>query len=309
MKCFSRRFVLALLLVPFILIPERSASAQTYLYTLYDGPDGTGNVMATFTAPLVLGEIFSGGPVVTDFVVNLGAITWNIVPSPMPASTFLSPCVIHANQSGPSYFYFSCVDEITYNNVLTLYFANNATSPVNIPINAPGTYNTNSAPFISSIVYGLTGSSSQLIRSVVIGSAGSPTPTYSCVGFDSPFDSVIAVASKAKKAIPSKGKLLTEENAFVTPQTLTALGAAGPVIEVSFVGVDGTETQTSDALAPGASSVGNSFNFDVMTYDWWFNLSTVPYTAPGTYTVRMKSGDATKYTITTTCAGTFVRKS
>ena len=50
---------------------------------------------------------------------------------------------------------------------------------------------------------------------------------------------------------------------------------------------------------------GNIFEYNPDTLMWQFNLKTKNYTAPGTYTITMKSGDENEYLVET-CTATFV---
>ena len=61
---------------------------------------------------------------------------------------------------------------------------------------------------------------------------------------------------------------------------------------------------TDAALSAGQGTDGNQFEFDGTT--WRFNLKIKNYTAPGTYTVSMVSGDSDEYVIDPVCTGSFV---
>ena len=58
----------------------------------------------------------------------------------------------------------------------------------------------------------------------------------------------------------------------------------------------------------GQSNSGNQFGYDAATQTWQYNLGTSPFQASGTYTVSVSTGDATKYSLSPTCSGTFVRQ-
>ena len=79
-----------------------------------------------------------------------------------------------------------------------------------------------------------------------------------------------------------------------------------PVVQVNYSPVDSTDViDVSDlALPAGALSEGNQFYY---TDDgkWQFNLKTSNYTAPGTYTISMVSGDESEYVIDS-CSAQFV---
>ena len=65
------------------------------------------------------------------------------------------------------------------------------------------------------------------------------------------------------------------------------------------------EDVTDDALSAGAGTDGNQF--ELLDSKWQFNLKTKNYTAAGSYTTTMKSGDTDEYVIDDpTCTGVFV---
>ena len=61
---------------------------------------------------------------------------------------------------------------------------------------------------------------------------------------------------------------------------------------------------TDQALSAGAGTEGNQFEF--LDSKRQFNLKTKNYTAAGTYTITMVSGDDTEYLVDPTCTGSFV---
>jgi len=82
--------------------------------------------------------------------------------------------------------------------------------------------------------------------------------------------------------------------------------SAPPVLQVLYdSGVEEANDFTADALPAGHYTRGNQF---VITNDekWEFNLGTWNYTAPGTYTISVVSGDETEYVINPTCTAIFV---
>ena len=66
------------------------------------------------------------------------------------------------------------------------------------------------------------------------------------------------------------------------------------------------ETSLLDPV--GQSSSGKQFNFDPSVSMWWFILSTGPFSASGTYTMTLQSGDTTQYTVAPQCSGQCVRQ-
>lgn len=125
-------------------------------------------------------------------------------------------------------------------------------------------------------------------------------PALSCVGFESPMDAG-SVKVKKNRVLPLKGQMFDLDGFDMTDADI----AASPMIQVLFdSGVGDAIDVTEEALAAGEGSEGNEFEFGV---DYWrFNLKTSNYTAPGTYTITMVSGDATEYVIDPSCAGSFV---
>ena len=81
------------------------------------------------------------------------------------------------------------------------------------------------------------------------------------------------------------------------------------MVNISFAGVSGPAVdETADLMPAGQSSSGNTFTYDLSTGEWQYNVASSPFTASGTYTVTLASGDATKYTVSPTCTGKFVRR-
>lgn len=130
----------------------------------------------------------------------------------------------------------------------------------------------------------------------------SPIPYYSCVGFEPPMDNGPVTVKGKNRALPFKAEL--EEDS--TPITDTDIVAA-PVIQVLFDSGGGGDPidVTDQALSAGQGTEGNEF---VFTDDgkWQFNLKTKNYTAVGTYTLNIVSGDDAEYRIDPTCEAQFV---
>ena len=136
---------------------------------------------------------------------------------------------------------------------------------------------------------------------------GQNVPTYSCVGFQPPFDTPLLLNKHTNRAIPLKAQLFDSSNNLATPTTLGA-AAQSPIVSVSYNAGNSNSTDETSSLDPiGQSSTGNQFNFDPTSETWWFNLGTSQYTAPGTYTVSLQSGD-TQYLVSPQCSGKFVRQ-
>jgi hypothetical protein len=131
-----------------------------------------------------------------------------------------------------------------------------------------------------------------------------PVTQLNCLGFESPLDKG-PVTVKKNRALPHKSQLQDEEGYAVTDADI----AAAPVIQVLYESTPGAnpEDVTDEALSAGMGTDGNQC---VWTEDgkWQFNLKTSNYTAPGTYTVTMQSGDNSEYVIDPTCESQFVIK-
>lgn len=130
-----------------------------------------------------------------------------------------------------------------------------------------------------------------------------PPPTLACVGFDSPMDNP-PVSVKKNRALPLKATLLFDESGFlVTDSDIVS----PPVLQVIFSSAFGASPidVTENALAAGKSSEGNIFSYDSSGGRWKYNIKTSNYTAAGTYTVKIASGDSEEYSVQS-CETSFV---
>lgn len=126
-------------------------------------------------------------------------------------------------------------------------------------------------------------------------------PVVACVGFDPPMANY-PVKVRGKRALPLKARLFDGDGLEVTDLDLSA----PPVVQVLYDSGNGNGVDVSDdALPVGLGDDGNQL---VYTGEgkWQYNLKTTNYTAAGTYTVFMDSGDATEYAIDPTCVTEFV---
>jgi hypothetical protein len=138
-------------------------------------------------------------------------------------------------------------------------------------------------------------------------------PELSCEGFEPPMDNgpVTVRKNKGGKELPpaAPGTLVLPLNAELSDSGVPitdAFIAAPPVLQVLFdSGVGAAVDVTDDALPAGHATSGNQFVFTAEE-KWQFNLGTWNYTAPGTYTISVASGDETEYVISPTCTATFV---
>jgi hypothetical protein len=137
-----------------------------------------------------------------------------------------------------------------------------------------------------------------------LGYGEAPVAEFSCYGFEPPM-AAGPVTVKKNRALPHKAQLLDVDGYAVTDADI----AAPPVIQVLFDSGSGGDPidVTDDALPAGQGTEGNQF---VYTEDekWQFNLKTKNYTASGTYTVTMETGDEAEYLIDPTCESSFVIK-
>jgi hypothetical protein len=126
--------------------------------------------------------------------------------------------------------------------------------------------------------------------------------TLSCSGFESPMDKG-PVTAKRNRVLPLKAQLFDGDGSSVTNGDIPA----PPVVEILFTATDsGTAVDvTADALSAGLGTTGNQFVY-TDSAQWQFNLKTSNYSAPGTYTITMKSGDPVTYNINPTCIAEFV---
>jgi hypothetical protein len=128
-----------------------------------------------------------------------------------------------------------------------------------------------------------------------------PVIAYSCIGFEAPLDNS-PIKFKKNKVLPLKAQL--DNNGFsITDADITA----PPVVQVRYdSAVVGDPIDVSDALLPaGFGSDSDQFVF-TDEGKWQLNLKTKNYTAPGTYSVSMETGDSSEYTITPPCSVDFV---
>jgi hypothetical protein len=138
-------------------------------------------------------------------------------------------------------------------------------------------------------------------------------PPVACFGFESPMNNgpVKVRKNQGWKEMPSNAP-----STLVLPLKVQVSDSGGPITDADIAsppvlqvlydsGVIVADDVTADVLPAGVVTRGNQFIF---TNDgkWGFNLGTWYYTAPGTYTISVASGDATEYVINPTCTATFV---
>ena len=125
-------------------------------------------------------------------------------------------------------------------------------------------------------------------------------PQLTCVGFYPPLADG-AVTVRNKRVLPLKAELFDVDSLKITDADIIS----PPVIQVFYdPGVQPAVDVTSDALSAGQGTDGNQFEFTGEA-KWQFNLSTKNYTAAGTYTIKMVSGDESEYAIDS-CVAQFV---
>lgn len=125
-----------------------------------------------------------------------------------------------------------------------------------------------------------------------------------CVGFESPMDKG-PVTVKQNRVLPLKAVLLDSDSNPITDADITAL----PVLQVFYDSGTGSDPidVTDEALPAGQGTEGNQFVF-TDEGKWQFNLKTKNYTAPGTYTIYMNTGDSSEYVIDPQCEASFMVK-
>ena len=124
--------------------------------------------------------------------------------------------------------------------------------------------------------------------------------TLTCTGFESPLASG-PVTVKKNRALPFKAQLTDPDGFLVDNSGIFA----PPVIQVTYDDYDGDATDVSDdVVSAGAGTDGNQFEFE--NGKWQLNLKVKDFTAPGTYTVTMESGNNAEYQIDPTCTSQFV---
>jgi hypothetical protein len=126
------------------------------------------------------------------------------------------------------------------------------------------------------------------------------TPAYSCEGFKGPL---------AKGPVAIKNKRLSWLRATLRDEGGTRLRrndlVAAPVLEVTFDAATEAAAAAHAGHWPGIGSDGTAF---VAVGNQWHLLLTLKDLAdPGSYTVRMVSGDPSEYRLDPTCEGVFTR--
>jgi hypothetical protein len=126
-------------------------------------------------------------------------------------------------------------------------------------------------------------------------------PELSCEGFEPPMNNGPVKVRKKLVALPLKMQLSDEGGLIIDADI-----AAPPVLQVLYdSGVGAAKDVTGNALPALRVTIGNQFFF-TKTGKWNFNLGAWHYSAPGTYTISVVSGDETEYVINPTCTATFV---
>jgi hypothetical protein len=113
------------------------------------------------------------------------------------------------------------------------------------------------------------------------------------------------VTARGNRALPLKAQLFDADGFEMTDLDLVV----APVLQVMFQASDGGNPVdvTGDALPAGHGTEGNEFEYNLPDQVWQFNLKTKNYSAAGTYTITIVSGDDSEYIIDPTCEATFER--
>ena len=124
--------------------------------------------------------------------------------------------------------------------------------------------------------------------------------SLTCSGFLSPLD-FFPVTVRKNRALPLKAVLADDSGNSVSGERILAL----PVLQVLFDPAGGGEAVdvTDEAFPAGQGTDGNQFVFSDGL--WRFNLKTKNYSAAGTYTMTMVSGDESEYFVEG-CSAQFV---
>jgi hypothetical protein len=126
-------------------------------------------------------------------------------------------------------------------------------------------------------------------------------PAYACVGFERPLDHG-PVTIRRNLALPLKAELFDQDGFALRRADLSA----PPVVQVTYQsGISATPEDVSDeAMSVGRGGDTNEFVF--LLGKWRYYLRVRNYSAPGTYTMTMISGDEADYRVDPTCEAQFV---
>ena len=121
-----------------------------------------------------------------------------------------------------------------------------------------------------------------------------------CIGFDAPMNTVVKV--KKNRVLPLKVQLMDANGQYVDDLGL----ASKPALQVLFDSAISpmAEDVTDQSLPSGVGTDGNQFEF--LDGKWQYNLKAKNFSAPGTYTVSLVSGDSGEYRIEPNCSTQFV---
>jgi hypothetical protein len=119
-----------------------------------------------------------------------------------------------------------------------------------------------------------------------------PPPSYSCAGFEPPCNDIITV--KKNRCVPLKTELLDIDGLPITDADIMN----PPILDFAYDPNmnEPSDTTTFDGLPPAEATDGAQFVF--IGGRWCYNLKIKDYyEGPGTYTVKMVSGDENEYVI------------
>lgn len=141
--------------------------------------------------------------------------------------------------------------------------------------------------------------------SALLEAASSSVPQLACTGPSSPFDKPLILKNKSNPTIPVKIVLKDSNGSVMTDLDITS----PPRISVIFNSTElpSDSIEVDDVVSTGKANADNLFRFDLLSEEWIYNLGTKQFPAPGTYTVKVLSGDETKYTFNGNCTQTFQR--
>jgi hypothetical protein len=130
----------------------------------------------------------------------------------------------------------------------------------------------------------------------------------SCIGFLPPFYKPQVIPNKSKAVIPLKVRLFYQ-GIPVTDVDFTS----PPEVTVAIGGMVYGDENDDGAIQPvGKSNMDNVFVYENVEGFWSYRLNTYQFPTPGVYTVSVRSGDQTEYSIDSgldgDCSQTFTRK-
>ena len=140
------------------------------------------------------------------------------------------------------------------------------------------------------------------LRVEIASATANSVPNLSCEGFENPISNGPMIV-RNNRVLPLKAQLVDPYGIVIIDTDIIS----PPFLQVVRVNNGGEPPidVTSESISAGHGSERNQF---VFTSDgkWQFNLMTRNYSAPGTYTISILTGDSTEYGINPSCTATFI---